>query len=242
MTKTPKYFMYFPGNYRWSAAFVNMLGRASYGGADISELHKIGRALTGKAAEDDKAWFDACVSVGDEVRGHAERFAASGHAASAAAFYLRACHYYQMGERFRTPKDKTALDAYRTAVDCFHRFAALADVKIEIVEVPFEDKSLPGYFVHARNRRSARAPCVVFFDGLDVTREIQYLATSNNVWGNILHSAEQSPSITNSSAAAFQAPTTSDTTTAGNKPSNPMGDRRRNSQTQGTCGKRRERA
>src|SRR6516164_1060046 len=104
MTKTPKYFMYFPGNYRWSAAFVNMLGRA-------------------------------------------ERFAASGHAVSAAAFYLRACHYYQMGERFRTPKDKTALDAYRTAVDCFHRFAALADVKIEIVEVPFEGKSLPGYFV-----------------------------------------------------------------------------------------------
>ena len=28
-----KYFMYFPGNYRWSAAFVNMLGRGSYGGA-----------------------------------------------------------------------------------------------------------------------------------------------------------------------------------------------------------------
>ena len=67
---TPKYFMYFPGNYRWSAAFVNMLGRAAYGGADISELHKIGRALAGKAAEDDEAWFDACVSVADEVRGH----------------------------------------------------------------------------------------------------------------------------------------------------------------------------
>ena len=47
MSETPKYFMYFPGNYRWSAAFVNMLGRASYGGADISELHKIGRLLEG---------------------------------------------------------------------------------------------------------------------------------------------------------------------------------------------------
>jgi hypothetical protein len=154
MTKTPKYFMYFPGNYRWSAAFVNMLGRTAYGGADISELHKIGRALAGKANEDDEAWFDACVSVANEVRGHAERFAASGHAVSAAAFYLRACHYYQMGERFRTPKDKTALDTYRTAVDCFHRFAALADVEIEIVEVPFEGKSLPGYFVHAQRRAS----------------------------------------------------------------------------------------
>src|SRR5262249_18055580 len=141
-----------------------------------SELHKIGRALAGKGAEDDEAWFDACVNVADEVRGHSERFAAAGHPVSAAAFYLRACHYYQMGERFRTPKNKTALDVYRTAVDCFHRFAALTDVKIEIVEVPFEGKSLPGYFVHAQNATSARAPCVVFFDGLDVTKEIQYLA------------------------------------------------------------------
>ena len=200
MTKTPKYFMYFPGNYRWSAAFVNMLGRAAYGGADISELHKIGRALAGKAAEDDEAWFDACVSVADEVRGHAERFAASGHAASAAAFYLRACHYYQMGKRFRTPKDKTALDAYRTAVDCFHRFAALADVKIEIVEVPFEGKSLPGYFVHARNRRSARAPCVVFFDGLDVTKEPAALASIS--WNSAMTStAGRSASSPSASAA-----------------------------------------
>src|SRR4029450_6556314 len=88
---------------------------------------------------------------------------------------LRACHYYQMGERFRTPKDKKALDAYRIAVDCFHRFVELTDVKIEIVEVPYEGKSLPGYFVHAQNARSPRTPCVVFFDGLDVTKEIQYV-------------------------------------------------------------------
>ena len=113
MSATPKYFMYFPGNYRWSAAFVNMLGRAAYGGSDIGELHKIGRLLAGKSGEDD-----------DLVRGlrrsrrrgalHAERFDASGHRVSAAAFHLRACHYYQMGERFRTPKDDKALDAYRT--------------------------------------------------------------------------------------------------------------------------------
>ena len=81
-----------------------------------------------------------------------------------------------MGERFRTPKDQKALAAYRTAVDCFHQFVALTDVKIEIVEVPFEGKSLPGYFVHAQNAKSARTPCVVFFDGLDVTKEIQYVA------------------------------------------------------------------
>jgi len=176
MSKTPKYFMYFPGNYRWSAAFVNILGRGSFGGADISEVHKIGRLLEGKGAEDDEAWFHACTSVADEVRGHAERFRAAGHPVSAAAFYLRACHYYQMGERFRTPKDGLALAAYRTGVDCFHQFVALTDARIEIVEVPFEGASLPGYFVHAQNTKPGRQPCVVFFDGLVVTKEIQFLA------------------------------------------------------------------
>jgi dienelactone hydrolase len=176
MSDSPQYFMYFPGNYRWSAAFVNMLGRASYGGADISELHRIGRLLAGKDPQDDLAWFDACVSVADAVRGHARGFEQAGHPVSAAAFYLRACHYYQMGERFRTPKDQTALHAYRLGVDCFHRFIDHTDMAIERVEVPFEGASLPGYFVQAHNAKSARRPCVIFFDGLDVTKEIQYLA------------------------------------------------------------------
>jgi len=65
MAKDPAYFMYFPGNYRWSAAFINMLGSAAYGGADIAELHKIGQLLKGKAPEDDDAWFDACLKVAD---------------------------------------------------------------------------------------------------------------------------------------------------------------------------------
>jgi dienelactone hydrolase len=175
MSSAPKYFMYFPGNYRWSAAFVNMLGTAPFGGVDISELHAIGRLLDGKSGDDDAAWFEACVKVADRVRGHADDFRSGGDSTSASSFYLRACHYYQMGERFRTPKDARALDTYRAAVDCFHRFIALSGGNIEIVEVPFEGGALPGYFVPAQNARHGRAPCVVFFDGLDVTKEIQFL-------------------------------------------------------------------
>jgi dienelactone hydrolase len=174
-TRDPAYFMYFPGNYRWSAAFINMIGSIAYGGAEIGELHKIGRMLKGKAPDDDQAWFDACVTVADGVRAYAEKWDRGGHRHSAAHAYLRACNYYQMAERFRTPKDRAGLAAYRKGVDCFHRHAALTDLKIEIVEVPYEDGSLPGYFVHAQNARSARAPCVVFFDGLDVTKEIQFV-------------------------------------------------------------------
>jgi dienelactone hydrolase len=172
--KDAAYFQYFPGNYRWSSGFINMMGVAPYGGSDISELHRIGRLLHGKAGDDDQAWFDACAAVGDRVRAQAEGFEAAGHRHSAAHSYLRAGNYYQFGERFMTPKTPAALEAYRTAVTCFHRHLALGDIKGEVVEVPFVDGSLPAYFIRARNPRGRRTPCVVFFGGLDITKEIQF--------------------------------------------------------------------
>lgn len=173
--KDPNYFMYFPGNYRWSAAFLNMMSLAPYGASDIGELYKMGVMLKDKAPEDDEAWFEACVKVADDVRTHAERFDRSGHPVSAAHAFLRACNYYQMAERFRTPKDQKALAIYGTSIKCFHRHASLGDQRIEIVDIPYEGGHLPGYFVPAQNAKSNRTPCVVFFDGLDITKELQYL-------------------------------------------------------------------
>jgi dienelactone hydrolase len=175
MDNKSNYFMYFPGNYRWSAAFLNMMSLTPYGASEIGELYKIGCLLKDKAPEDDEAWFEACVKVADGVLGHAERFDKSGHPVSAAHAYLRACNYYQIAERFRTPKDRAALDVFRTSIHCFHRHAALSDLRIEVVEVPFEGTNLPGYFVPAQNAKSKRPPCVVFFDGFDITKELQYL-------------------------------------------------------------------
>src|SRR6185295_15329694 len=113
--KDPPYFMYFPGNYRWSAAMLGMLSTAGWGGSDVNEVDKIGRRLKAAKVGDDDAWFAACLKVADEVRAHASRYEAAGHPHAATSFYLRACKYYQMGERFRTPKDGKALDAYRTS-------------------------------------------------------------------------------------------------------------------------------
>jgi len=48
--------------------------------------------------------------------------------------------------------------------------------KIESVEVPYGDKTLPALFVHAAPEVAGNkpAPAMVFFDGFDVTKEIQY--------------------------------------------------------------------
>src|SRR5450756_905245 len=50
--KAPPYFLYFPGNYRWSAAILSMLSSAPWGGADVSEVDKIGRMLKAREASD----------------------------------------------------------------------------------------------------------------------------------------------------------------------------------------------
>jgi dienelactone hydrolase len=175
--RTADWFTYFPADYRWSSALCGILSTAPFGGADIGEVDRAGRRLRERTG-DDQAWFDEWRAEADRVRSLAVQADTAGRRFTAAAAYLRACSYYQMGERFRTPKDAAANDVYRTSVDCFHRFAELTDrPRIEVVEVPYGEggQNLPGYFVHAENTDLARTPCVVFFDGLDITKELQYL-------------------------------------------------------------------
>jgi dienelactone hydrolase len=175
LPKSATWFTYFPEDYRWSSAISGLLSSAPYGGSDIGEVDRAGRGLR-KHLGDDEAWFEAWRAEGDRVRALAQTAEGGGRRVTAASTYLRATSYYQMAERFRTPKDTRALDAYRQGVDCFHRFARLTDrPRIEVVEVPYERGSLPAYFVHAENTDLTRQPCVVFFDGLDITKELQYL-------------------------------------------------------------------
>src|SRR5213078_1045584 len=86
----------------------------------------------------------------------------------------RAAHYYHVGERFLVPKTADGLAAYKRGVDCFRDGARRARrPRIEPVEVPYEGTSLPALFVHAEGG-ARRSPALVFFDGFDVTKEIQY--------------------------------------------------------------------
>ncbi|HZN22987.1 MAG TPA: alpha/beta hydrolase [Burkholderiales bacterium] len=169
------HFMYYPGNYRWSAEMLVVLGTSPYGGADFAEADRVGRQLRDKVGDDD-AWFRAWCKEADLLRGRAQAAEAGGHELTAASNYLRACFYYQIGDHFRQPKDDDALAAYRVSLECFRKFAALTDrPRIETVELPFEGGAFPAYFVHAENSGDERNPCVVRFGGFDTQKEIQYL-------------------------------------------------------------------
>jgi dienelactone hydrolase len=169
-------FTYFPRDYRWSHGLLIALNSAPWGGAEIGEVHRIGLVLRGREG-DDQAWFRAWIAGAETVEAVGRARAADGHDRSAAAYLFRAANYYHVGERFLQPKSADGLAAYRRGVMCFRDAAArIARPRIEPVEVPYEGTSLPALLVHAEPLpgRSGPVPAMIFFDGFDVTKEIQY--------------------------------------------------------------------
>ena len=173
--RTPKHFMYYPGNYRWSAEMLVILSTAPYGGPDICEVDRTVRELRDHVG-DDEAWFRAWCKGGDALRERALAAESAGHALTAASTYLRASFAYQSADHFRQPKDEDALATYRVSLECFRKFASLTDrPRIEVVELPSKHGSFPAYFVHAENSTQARNPCLVRFGGFDTQKEMQYM-------------------------------------------------------------------
>ena len=169
-------FLFFPGNYRWSMGLLICLSGAPWGGAEIDEVNRVGTALLGHIG-DDEAWFNEWIRMGDKVAALGESAEKAGHRRTAASCYLRATRYYQTGERFRQPKDQIALDVYRKSVELFRKAASyLNRPRIEHVEIPYLGASLPALFVHPDPdvAGSKPAPALIYFDGFDVTKEIQY--------------------------------------------------------------------
>jgi dienelactone hydrolase len=167
-------FIYFPTNYRWSMGLLLCLSSAPWGGAEIDEVNRVGRALKDKVG-DDAAWFEEWARMGDIVEARGREAAAAGHAHTAAACLMRAAHYIQIGERFYQHGPRSPA-TYKKAVKAFADGAALLHrPRIESVEVPYGDQSLPALFVHPDREIGGKpAPAIVFFDGFDITKEIQY--------------------------------------------------------------------
>ncbi len=168
-------FAYFPGDYRWSHGVLLALGAAPWGGAEIGEVHRVGLALKDRLG-DDAAWFEAWDAMSARLEDKGRSLQRAGKRLSAASYLFRAANYAHVGERFLQPKTEAGFAAYRRAVAAFKDAAALIDrPRIELVEVPYEGTSLPALLVHAAPERTrGRAPAMVFFDGFDVTKELQY--------------------------------------------------------------------
>ena len=169
-------FLYFPSNYRWSMGLLICLSAAPWIGIEIDEVHRVGRALADRVG-DDQAWFDEWTRMGDMIAARGREHERQEHRRTAASCFLRASRYYQTGERFIHPRSQASNDVYAKAVKIFAEAAAiLRERRIEPVEVPYAGTSLPALLVYPDPAATGGrpAPCMVFFDGFDVTKELQY--------------------------------------------------------------------
>ena len=151
------------------------IGASIGGGGEIGEIYKVCAALKGKSG-DNAAWFAEWNKMGEKVALLAEQAKEKGYFQTASAAYMRGAHYIQIGERLRQPRTPETQKAYARSIELFKK--GLPDVpflSVDRVEIPFEGgKSLPAYFVRKRGTAAVKWPTVVFFDGLDITKEIQY--------------------------------------------------------------------
>jgi dienelactone hydrolase len=169
-------FLYFPTNYRWSMGLLICLSGAPWTGVEIGEISQVGHALRDRVGDDD-AWFEEWTRLGDRIEARGRERERAGHKRTAASCFMRAQRYYQTGERFLQPKSPRGMDVYRKSVALFREAAAsLRHLRVEAVEIPYASTSLPGLLVHPDPQASGRhrAPAMVFFDGFDVTKELQY--------------------------------------------------------------------
>jgi dipeptidyl aminopeptidase/acylaminoacyl peptidase len=174
--KEKDWFMMFPEDYNWSVAAIIAISSSSWGGGEIGEIYKVCASLKGRVG-DNSAWFSEWNKMGERIASLAEKAESEGHFQTASAAFLRASHYIQLGERYLQPRTPESQKAYARSVTFFKKgLPHVPFLSIEPVEVPFEGgKSLPAYFIKREGSTEVKWPTVVFFDGLDVTKEMIFV-------------------------------------------------------------------
>ncbi|GAA3827408.1 alpha/beta hydrolase family protein [Amycolatopsis tucumanensis] len=161
----------FPDKYVWNLS----VGIALAVGGLIGEVDRACRPLHDLATDDDEAtqaFFRSWSAVADNLVELAEEDEKRGRRRSAGQKYGRAAVYYQTAERMQAHSFEPRKVAYRNALDSFARYLELTEQPAERVEIPYGGASLPGILV--RPDTPDPVPCVLFFNGLDSTKEQLY--------------------------------------------------------------------
>jgi len=106
---------------------------------------------------------------------------ADGSPVTARDNYFMAAIHWGSAQWSRYQNDETNLAYNKSKRDCYTRYAALADHKIEPVMIPFKGKALPGWFHLPPNYTGGRIPVVISFPGMDTYKEV-FVALKGDRW------------------------------------------------------------
>lgn len=152
--------------FQWAA------GSQTNGGVELGECFYAASQIK---EGDEESWISAWEALGERVLKRAEASMVGGHPVSARESYLRAYSYYRIPLVFISPvlQPERYRDQYCKARNCFQRAAALFDPPLERLEIPFEGKHLPGYFLPA-DKGGDRRKSLIMIGGGDTFVEDLY--------------------------------------------------------------------
>ena len=169
-------FEYFPGNYVWNLAVVVALNS----GGLIDEIDRACRPLREAATRGEDAgtgeFLDVWAGLAGQLAGQAEDAEKAGHARTAGQMYARAANYLVNAERMQAAHSPRRLATYQRCLALMQRSFDLADPRTRRVAIPYEGTTLPAYFTQTPAAEGGRAPVMIMWNGLDSTKEHQYLS------------------------------------------------------------------
>jgi dienelactone hydrolase len=145
------------------------LAAAYAGEADIGEC----LATASRIKEGDfESWYSEWNKTADYFRAEGDKSLAGGHNVTAREAYYRASTYYRTAEFFLhgNPADPRIVVTWEKSRDTFRDAIALDTVPYEIVAIPYENTTLPGYFYKVDNSGKAR-PLLIVQTGFDGCQE-----------------------------------------------------------------------
>src|SRR6476659_7304460 len=147
--------------------FRRGLGETQEGGGTVSECFQ---AASRMIPGDKESWHREWMRVADRnhKRGLGEE--QSGHIRTAMNCYLRAADYYRQAEFHLKPDDPRRLPTFSKMEACSHRFLALLNPPGEVLEIPYEGKSIYAYFVRAPFP-DHKLPCLICMGRLDSIKD-----------------------------------------------------------------------
>ncbi len=162
----------FPQDEDWSIQTMRLLAQVAVGGADLFECSRTA-ARIGTDTTDDEIWYREWHRTATDVAAQGETALARGDLTTASRALFRSCSYYRHSEFFLDSDDPRRTQAYTAGRNNYRRAAELTGGLIEQIEVPFEGKTMEGYFARP-DTSGARRPTVLFLGGADSWAEELY--------------------------------------------------------------------
>ena len=152
---------------------IRALGVADYGGSTVGEcLSAVAEIADGSP----RSWALVFERLAQRVEERGRACLQDGRAVSARDHLLRASTYYRTAEYYADGVTNSSHRMGERSRDCFVSAATLHQPPVEVVEIPYEDGSLPGYLVRPApgSRQGGPGPTLVGVGGFDSSAEELY--------------------------------------------------------------------